>query len=225
MLRPPSVIFVEDRGPAFCRNPQRHAVVRRKRRPELFRKLLRGQVRDFAGNRRAGKGRQRGAEALVGADKMSLAGDGGVIKKRAVAADAVPGAEDGELIPPARKADGGDPGGKIRLVRLESPGAQRVVSAAPAQKKIADGVGLVAVGDDERAAGLPHGMIEDETGVGHFALVEGAGADAVLRPFKNPVAAVFTAAHDEIGGYRVPIRGRTDEDAPPGVGPFAQIVK
>ena len=70
---------------------------------------------------------------------MSLAGDGGVIKKRAVAADAVPGTEDGELIPPARKADGGDPGGEIRLVRLERPGAQRVINAAAARQKIADG--------------------------------------------------------------------------------------
>ena len=82
---------------------------------------------------------------------------------------------------------------------------------------LADGVRLVAVGDHQRVAHGPDGMIDDEAGILQLGGIMSLGADAVLRFHEDPVAAVGAAAHDEIVN-EVPAY----KDAPAGVGILPQ---
>ena len=108
--------------------------------------------------------------------------------------------------------NGGDAGGPVGLVRLVFPGHQALAEIAV----LTDGVRLVAVGDHQRVAYGPDGMI-DALGIRHGRRVEGLRADAVVRPDKHAVAAVGAAAHDEIVN-EVPAY----KDAPAGVGILPQ---
>ena len=57
-------------------------------------------------------------------------------------------------------------------------------------QSLADGVGLVAVGDDGGGAEHPHRGVDNKGGVGHFGGVKGLGADAVRGLHEDPVAGV-----------------------------------
>ena len=49
--------------------------------------------------------------------------------------------------------------------------------------------------------------------------VEGLGADAVLCGDEYPIPGVFTAAHNEVGRYRILVVGAAaQQDAPAGIG-------
>ena len=102
---------------------------------------------------------------------------------------------------------------------LEFAGAQGGFPAFTLGQIFPDGVGLVAVGDDQPLPHLPDGVVDNQAGVHHFAGVKGLGADAVRLPDKDPVAAVDAAAHDEVGGNGFfAVGGYTQHNAPAGVG-------
>ena len=66
-------------------------------------------------------------------------------------------------------------------------------------------------------------MVDDEAGVLHLGGVRRLRADAVRLLREDAVAAVGTAAHDEVDGHgRFPVRRLAQHDPPAGVGVGAQ---
>ena len=101
---------------------------------------------------------------------------------------------------------------------LKFPGTQGLFHGLPLFQEFPDGIGLVAVGDNQCPAQLTDGVINNQAGVLHFAGVIGLRANAVGLQGKNAVAAVDAAAHDEIGGHSLlSVRGQPQDNAPAGV--------
>ena len=132
---------------------------------------------------------------------------------------AVGGLQDGQGVAAVAVEDAGDPGGVVGGVGLEGPAAQGLGEDLAGEQAVADGVGLVAVGDDGGVAHGADGVVNDQGGIGHLALVEGAGLDTVGGGLKDPVAAVDAAAHDEIDddGLFI-VSAAAQQNAPSGVG-------
>ena len=130
----------------------------------------------------------------VGADEIARALVAALVIVVAAEAAAVHVLQDGEGKAAVLVADGGDAGGPVGLVGLVFPGGESGAEVA----HVPDGVGLVAVGDDEILAHGADGVVNDEAGVGQLGGVIGLGADAVFRQGEDAVAAVLAAAHDEV---------------------------
>src|SRR5699024_12115222 len=97
--------------------------------------------------------------------------------------------EDGHMIvkiSAGQSQDGADPGGPVGSVGLEAPDLQSLAEGLARQKPVPDGVGLVAVGDNEGVIQAADRVVDDEAGVRHLALIPGPGADAVLRGAQGP---------------------------------------
>ena len=118
-----------------------------------------------------------------------------------------------------------DPGGEVGGIRLKAPLGQGAVKAHSGNQSLVNGVGLVAVGDDQAASEPADGSVNDKPGVFYFACVKGLGVDNAVPLGKDPVAAVGAAAHDEIGSDSVLAVGAlSDDDSPAGVGIPLQAV-
>ena len=113
---------------------------------------------------------------------------------------------------------------KTRIFEPDGPNFTPRISGVLMGNGIPDGVGLVPVGDHKKPVGEePHGMINNEGGVGHLALVKGLGADAVGRLLKDPVPGVDTAAHDEVDRHRpLSVGAAAQGNTPSGVGIFSK---
>ena len=143
-------------------------------------------------------------------NKAALAGQRvviGVEEPVAAGGITVGGLQDGQAEAAVFAEDTGDAGGVVGTVRFELPGVQCLTEAPAGQQAVPDGVGLVAIGDDQVVAHLADGMIDDEAGIGHLGGIVGLGADAVLGDGEHPVPGVLAAAHDEIGGHGVLVVG------------------
>ena len=92
--------------------------------------------------------------------------------------------------------------GEVGAVRLELTLPQRRNKASAGGKLIINGVGLIAVGDDDGAAEPPDRGIDYKARVGTLLFVKRPCAYAVVRPLEDAVAAVLAPAHDEIGYHR-----------------------
>ena len=106
--------------------------------------------------------------------------------------------EDGQAVRAVRVDDARDAGGVVGCIRLKLAGAERLEVALALLEEVYDGIGLVAVRDDERAVIQADRMVDDQRRIDHLGRVERLGADAVLGLGKHAVAAVLRAAHDEI---------------------------
>ena len=155
-------------------------------------------------------------------DEAALAGLGVVIAEEIAAAAggvAVVALQDGQGVAAVLVEQAGDAGGVVVGVGLELPGAQGLGEDLALQQPVPDGVRLVAVGDHSVVPHNADGVVDDEGGVHHLALIIGTGADAVPGGLKDTVAAVLAAAHNEIGddGLLV-VGGAAQDDAPARVG-------
>ena len=206
---------------------QGHLIVLIQAVPDFAGQAVGGQGAELHQPGLALEGGQGVAVALVGVDEVARAGDGIVVLKKVPAAAggvAVQALEDGQVIGAVGLHHAGDAGGPVGAVGLELSGVQGVAVAVALGDVVPDGVGLVAVGHHQQAVGQqPDGVVDNQGGVGHFGLVEGLCPDAVLGVFKNSVAAVFAAAHDEIGDDRLVVGRAAHDDAPAGVGVFSEI--
>ena len=134
-------------------------------------------------------------------DEVTQAGNRLVILvEKALVRGAVRGEvlEDGQAVGAVRVDHARDAGGVVGCIRLKLTGAERLKVALALLEEIDDGVGLVAVGHDERAVIQADRMIDDQRRVDHLGRVERLGADAVLGLGEHAVAAVLRAAHNEI---------------------------
>ena len=85
-------------------------------------------------------------------DKAALAGQGmviGVEEPVAAGGIAVGGFQNGQLEAAVRGEETGDAGGVVGAVGLELPGMEGLGEGLTRQQAVPDGVGLVAVGDDQ----------------------------------------------------------------------------
>lgn len=167
-----------------------------------------------------------GAVAHVGVDEMALPGAGGLIGEEIPAAGggiAVRALEDGEGVVAVLFYQPGDTGGVVGGVGLKGSGVEGLGKGLARGQPLADGVGLVAVGDDGGGAEHPHRGVDNKGGVGHFGGVKGLGADAVRGLHEDPVAGVLAASHDKIGNDGLlPVGGAAQHDAASGIGVAAQ---
>ena len=197
--------------------------------PETIRKGGGGLIAQLYGPGFSLKGGERVAVGLVSTDKVALAGNRGVIlieKAPAAGGVSIRRFQNGQAIGAVGADHTGDAGGIVGTVGLKLPGAQRADPAPAAAEGIGHRVGLVTVGDDGGAVHHPDGVVDDQGGVGHSGLVKRLGTDAVLGDFKNAVAAVFTAAHDEVGDNCPPaVGGAAQQDTAAGVGVAREIGK
>ena len=171
------------------------------------------QVRQLHLLRLPGKGRQRASVPLIGADEEAPTGVTAFIAEKFPQAAALTALENGQLHSPVPIADSRDTGRPVRLVRLIAPGHQTPSEIAAA----ADGVRLVAVGDNQRIAHGADWVVDDEAGVSQLGGVMGLSADSILRGDEYAVAAVLAAAHDEIVRPVAPYH-----NAAPGIGGLLQ---
>ena len=88
--------------------------------------------------------------------------------------------QDGELIAAVGLDEAGDAGGPVGAVGLELTSAQSLLQRLTALHEVADGIGLVTVGNDEAATDLTDGMIDDQAGIGQLGGIESLGTDAVV---------------------------------------------
>ena len=133
--------------------------------------------------------------------------------------------QDGELIAAVRLDEAGDTGRPVGAVGFELAGAQSLLQRLAALHKVADGIGLVTVGNDEAATDLTDGMIDDQAGIGQLGGVECLGTDAVGFLDKDAVAAVDAAAHDEVGSHRGLAVGQdAQHDAAAGIGIGSELL-
>lgn len=201
---------------------QGHLVVLVQGFPKLFRQRIGAGCVQSDPLRLALEGGEGIAVAHVGVDEAALAGEGMVIGVEiavAAAGIAVGGFQNGELEAAVGGDQAGDAGRVVGAVRLELPGVEGGGKGLARQQAVPDGVGLVAIGDDQAAVQLPYGMVDNETGVRHFGGIVSLGADAVFRDGEHPVPGVFTAAHNEVGSHGVLVVGAAAQnDAPAGVG-------
>ena len=118
------------------------------------------------------KGGQGTAVALVGMDEMACPGDGFIVFKEIAAAArrvAVHAFEDGQVVAAVGLHHPGNAGGPVGTVRLKGAGIQGVAVAVPRLDIFRNGVGLVAVGDDEHPLReQPHRVVNDKGGIGHL---------------------------------------------------------
>ena len=147
---------------------------------------------------------------------------GGLIGEEIPAAGggiAVRALEDGEGVVAVLFYQPGDTGGVVGGVGLKGSGVEGLGKGLARGQPLADGVGLVAVGDDGGGAEHPHRGVDNKGGVGHFGGVKGLGADAVRGLHEDPVAGVLAASHDKIGNDGLlPVGGAAQHDAASGIG-------
>ena len=98
------------------------------------------------------------------------------------------GFQDGQLIASAGVHHTGDAGRVVGHVRLELAALQRFAHGLAFQHAVPDGIGLVAVCDDELAVQLAHRMIDDKGRIFHGRRIEGFGLDAVVGGGEDAVA-------------------------------------
>ena len=110
--------------------------------------------------------------------------------------------EDGQLVAAVALHKTGNTGRPVGAVGLKLAGTQSLLQGLAALHKVANGIGLIAVGDDEAATELADGMIDDKAGVRQLGRIESLGADAVGLFHKDAVTAVDAAAHDKVGSHR-----------------------
>ena len=170
---------------------------------------------------KAGKGT---AIILIGVDETARPGLGVCIGEGLAQGGggvAAVGFEDGqpEIVAVFKIHQAADARGKVGAVRLEGAGAEGFFKSFALSHQVVDGIGLVAVGDDGLVAHYADGGINDQAGIRQFGRIEGLGADAAAIGNKDPVAAVFAAAHDEVGGDGfAAVLAAAQNDAPAGVG-------
>ena len=189
--------------PVDVAHKERDLVLRVEAVPQQIGKLRGGAAGDFHLLRFPHKGGQGGAVAHVGVDEMALPGAGGLIGEEIPAAGggiAVRALEDGEGVVAVLFYQPGDTGGVVGGVGLKGSGVEGLGKGLARGQPLADGVGLVAVGDDGGGAEHPHRGVDNKGGVGHFGGVKGLGADAVRGLHEDPVAGVLAASHDKISG-------------------------
>ena len=162
----------------------------------------------------------------IGVDEVAHAENGRFVFKEVpagLAGIAVQGFYNGKAVRAAGSDDAGNAGGVVGGVGLKAAGHKRRVHIPAHGHEIPDGVGLVAVGHDCAAQKIPHRVVDDKAGVGHGRRVEGLGLYAVLGFYKDPVAAVFAAAHDKICSHGVSaVLAAAQNYSPARVGVFPQ---
>ena len=121
----------------------------------------------------------------------------------AAAGIAVGALQNGQLEAAVSGDDTGDPGGVVGAIGLELTGVQGLAERLALHQEIADGVGLIAVGNNQIITHLADGVIDDQAGINHLGGIVSFSTDAVLGFGENAIAGIFAAAHDEIGGDSV----------------------
>ena len=114
-----------------------------------------------------------------------------------------------------------DTGGEVGGIGLKATGLQRFLEGLAVFHEVVNGIGLVAVGDDQLVLPYANGGINDQGGVFYLRRVEGVDDDLVgVGLFHEyAVAAVGTSAHDEVSGNGIAsVCGLTDDHAATGVG-------
>ena len=119
----------------------------------------------------------------------------------------------------------GDPRREVRSVRLEFPAAQRLFKRQLPVHAGVDRIGLIAVGDNRLVAQNAHRGINDQRRIGQLRGIVSLRADPLSVRDEDAVAAVFTAAHDEVRGRCfAAVRRLAQYDTPTGVGVLLKIV-
>ena len=154
--------------PVDVAHKERDLVLRVEAVPQQIGKLRGGAAGDFHLLRFPHKGGQGGAVAHVGVDEMALPGAGGLIGEEIPAAGggiAVRALEDGEGVVAVLFYQPGDTGGVVGGVGLKGSGVEGLGKGLARGQPLADGVGLVAVGDDGGGAEHPHRGVDNKGGV------------------------------------------------------------
>ena len=126
--------------------------------------------------------------------------------------------EDGQAVGAVRIDNARNAGGVVGRVRFKLAGAERLKVALALLEIVHDGIGLVAVGNDQGAVVQAHRMIDDQRGIDHLGRVKCLSADTVLGFGEHAVAAVLRAAHDEVGdNILFIIRGAAENNAATGI--------
>lgn len=89
-------------------------------------------------------------------------------------------------------------GGVVRRVGFAVAGGEGLLHGFAGGESVAEGAGLVAVGDEELAGQLEHRFVDDEAGVFDLGGIEGLGAERSAFERELPVAGVGRAAHDPV---------------------------
>ena len=92
--------------------------------------------------------------------------------------------------------------------------------------ELPDGIGLVAVGNDETVAQLPDGMVDNQVRILHQCGIVGLGTDAISLRDEDAVPGIDAAAHDEVSCHSLlAIGGDSQHDATAGVSIAIQALR
>ena len=109
----------------------------------------------------------------------------------------------------------GNTRGVVRCIRLKLTASEGLLKGKLFVHALVDGVGLVTICDDSLVSKHTDRRIDDQARVSQLARVKGLGTDALTVFHKNPVTAVFAAAHDKVGRHCLrAIRGLSNDNAP-----------
>ena len=159
---------------------------------------------------------------------MAQAGTGNIGIGKAVAGGAfgVRALEDAHLIGEAAFGKGqqaADPGRPVRAVRLKGAAFQRFGEGFSRLQPVPNRVRLIAIGHDQVIFKGPDRRVNNQGGILNLRGIEGLGEDLPFPLRKDPVPAVFAAAHNKIRRHRFfAVRGLAEDDSAAGIGVMLQ---